>query len=642
MTVTREAPAVGAALDRLISALEHAGWKVTDRKATRARAQCPAHGGNGQNLSIFSTETRVNGVCHSRGCDFGDVLAALGMTWRDRYHERKAEYVYDDGRQAYRVDGPKNGKNFQQSNTKGTPTLYRRAKVKAAVAAGERILLVEGEEDVHAAEAVGAVATTAPMGATNFHLADVSPLAGADVVAMPDQDGQGEQWTAQVEAAVRPIAKSLRFVRAATGKDLCDHLAAGHALADLVAMEADTTGPTVVTLSTVKPERVQWLWPGRLPVGKLIVIDGDPSTGKSTLTNDMAARVSTGSPWPDGAPCPAGDVLLLSAEDGLADTIAPRLTAAGADLTRVHVLTEVPERTEDGQVRKVPPSLPRDLPHIHDIIKKHKVRLLVIDVLMAFLSGKVDSHRDQDVRGVLHRITAMAEATGCTVICIRHMNKSGGGNALYRGGGSIGIVGAARAAFLVARDPDDSDRRVFAVTKSNLAVEPPSLAYRLVDAPEHGCARVEWETDPVHLSAADLLHTPDAEEASERSEAAAWLEDYLKDEKRGGSEAAGKCIRAAAGAGISKTTLTRARKQVGVSSKKSGMEGGWVWFIEDLHPDRRDHEETEEPSPKGRDSSVSSVDSSPAPTAPLPRSCADCGTPVAAGIVRCLTCRNAS
>lgn len=337
--------------------------------------------------------------------------------------------------------------------------------------------------------------------------------------------------------------------------------------------------PGVVrTLSDVTPERVRWLWPGRLPAGKLVVIDGDPSTGKSTLCLDLAARVSTGTAWPDGTDCRSGDVLLLSAEDGLSDTIAPRLIAAGAALDHVHALTDVILTDDDGASRKVPPSLPRDLSVVEGIVARHRVRLVVVDVLMAFLSGKVDSHRDQDVRGVLHQLAALAEKTGSTIVLIRHLNKAGGGSPLYRGGGSIGIIGGARAAFLVARDPEDEQRRIFANSKSNLAVEPPALAYRLVDDPDNGCARVAWEDQPTDHRAADLLGGPDSDDGGAQTEAVRWLVDYLTD--NGGQAPAGDLIKAAAKAGIAKRTVQRARKKAGVDSRKDGFGGDWVWSLE--------------------------------------------------------------
>lgn len=338
--------------------------------------------------------------------------------------------------------------------------------------------------------------------------------------------------------------------------------------------------PGVITLADVRAERVQWLWAGRLPLGKLVVLDGDPSVGKSTLTLDIAARVSSGSPWPDGAPAsPAAGVLLLSAEDGLADTLAPRLTAAGADQSKVHALVEVAVVGDDEETRHVPPSLPRDIALIERVIRRHRVRLVVVDVLMAYLNGKVDSHRDQDVRSVLHLLSAMAERTGCCIILVRHLNKSSGGSPLYRGGGSIGIIGAARAAYLVARDPEDDDRRIVAVTKLNIATEPPALAYRLVDDPVNFCARVQWEDAPTTHTAAELLRGPgDDDERTERDEAAEWLVNYLTEQ--GGEASASDCIRAAARDGITKTTLHRARKRAGIDTVKSGGRGaGWLWQL---------------------------------------------------------------
>lgn len=328
-------------------------------------------------------------------------------------------------------------------------------------------------------------------------------------------------------------------------------------------MTAGMFPPTVITMSDVQPEHVRALWPGRLPLGKIVVLDGDPSVGKSTLTVDLAARVSTGADWPDGAPGgqPAG-VLLLSAEDGLADTIAPRLVAAHADTSVVFALTEISTLNAAGRPITIPPSLPRDLPVVEEVIRNRAIKLVVVDVLMAYLSGGVDSHRDQDVRGVLHQIAALAERTGCTVLLIRHLNKSNAGPAMYRGGGSIGIIGAARAAYLVARDPDDEDRRILATLKSNLFREAPSLAYRLVNDDEHGVARVEWEDAPVEHTAASLLRGPiDEDERTERDEAVDWLLAHLSTVFEAPSKDIKKSARAE---GISEATLKRAKSRAKV------------------------------------------------------------------------------
>lgn len=337
-----------------------------------------------------------------------------------------------------------------------------------------------------------------------------------------------------------------------------------------------SAGGVLVTLADVTPERVSWLWPGRLPAGKLVTLDGDPALGKSTLAITLASHLSTGRRWPDGTACPLADVVILSAEDGMADTIRPRLDAAGGDPARVHCLTAVRAVTEDGEITTRPPTL-ADLTPIREVIERTKARLLVIDVLMAYLPGKVDSHRDQDVRAVLHRIAEIADSTGCTMLLLRHLNKSGAGSPMYRGGGSIGIVGAARAGYVVAPDPDDETGavRVLACVKSNLAEQPPSLTYRLESAPGSHVARVVWGEASPH-SAADLLRTGGAEDdRSDRDAAVEWLTGYLTD--LGGAAPAAQVMKAARADGINETTLKRARHRAGVTSQRSGFPARAMW-----------------------------------------------------------------
>jgi hypothetical protein len=203
-------------------------------------------------------------------------------------------------------------------------------------------------------------------------------------------------------------------------------------------------------LSEVEPERVDWLWRGRIPKGKLTLIDGDPGLGKTVMTIDCAARVSVGCQWPDGAPCVEGGVVICSAEDGLADTIRPRLDAAGGDPEKVLALGTL---MEDGNERLI--SIPEDISAIEQGIERVDAAAVFIDPLMAFLSGRHNAHKDQDVRRALAPLAGLAERTGVAVAVVRHLNKATGGNPLYRGGGSIGIVGAARSALLVAKHPEE-------------------------------------------------------------------------------------------------------------------------------------------------------------------------------------------
>jgi hypothetical protein len=331
----------------------------------------------------------------------------------------------------------------------------------------------------------------------------------------------------------------------------------------------------LVCVADVAAERVRWLWPGRIPLGKLTVLDGDPGMGKSTLTLTIAAKVSTGSPFPDGARPEPADVILLSAEDDIGDTIRPRLEAAGADVNRVFVLPDVQE--EDKPPR--PPELPLDLDRLEAMAKERAAALVVIDPLMAFLSGAIDAHRDQDVRRALASMAYMAARTGAAVLIVRHMNKSSGANPLYRGGGSIGIVGAARAALLAAPDPDDDGRRILAVNKNNLAAMPDALAYRLVEDERYGVARIIWDGATAH-KAADLLRLPardDDGEAPAREEGEAFLRELLAS----GPVPARQVKAEAREAGIAERTLDRARQAIGARTRRDGFGPGarYVWEL---------------------------------------------------------------
>jgi AAA domain len=327
-------------------------------------------------------------------------------------------------------------------------------------------------------------------------------------------------------------------------------------------------------LSEVEPERVEWLWPGRLPLGKLAVLDGDPGLGKSVVTLDLAARISAGLELPDGQPCEPAGIVLLSAEDGLRDTIRPRLDAAEADSERIFALSTVIEAK--GGERMI--SLTKDLTVIERAIERVGAGLVVVDPLTAFLSEKTDSYKDQDVRRALAPLAALAERTRAAILIVRHLNKAQGGNTLYRGGGSIAIIGAARSGLVIAEDPEDSERRILAANKHNLSRAAPSLAFRVGTA-QNGAARVIWGGVST-LTAGDILKEPiDPEQKSALSEAKEFLRQLLGDDP----VAAEEVRKDARGAGISERTLKRAKSALGVKSRKQG--DAWHWVPADQGPD---------------------------------------------------------
>lgn len=332
----------------------------------------------------------------------------------------------------------------------------------------------------------------------------------------------------------------------------------------------------LICLADVKPERVRWLWPNRIPVGKLVTLDGDPSLGKSTLAVDIGATVTRGGVWPDGTRCDyPGDVLLLSAEDGLADTTRPRADAAGADVTRMHAIEGVPFVHDDGEITLRPPTL-GDIDALEAHITAKSAGLVTVDVVMSYLPGGTDAHKDQDVRRVLSRLAALADRTSCTILLLRHLNKAKGGDPMYRGGGSIGIVGAARAGLLVAPDPEDPDRRVLASVKSNLGPAPGSLSYRLVGEGEFGVARIQWEGATTHTARSLLSEPIGGDDDGAHSEAERWLLDYLTEQ---GAVPSKTAKAEAAKAGIKDRTLQRASKSLDVVVDSRGFPRVTWWEL---------------------------------------------------------------
>jgi len=338
--------------------------------------------------------------------------------------------------------------------------------------------------------------------------------------------------------------------------------------------------------SEVELEHIIWLWYGRIPFGKLSILDGDPGQGKSTIALDIAARLSRGYTMPDssGGSGPAG-VVLLSSEDGPGDTIRPRLEAAGAALDRIRGLDICPD-PNGGH----PPILPDDLPWIEKAIESVNAKLVIIDPLSSYMGG-TNTHRDSEIRGVLSRVADLAKKTGAAILVIRHLNKMSGGNALYRGGGSIGIIGQARSGLLAANDPDssqDDERHVLASTKCNVAAKSESMAYRIEEAcidhegQQFKTTKIAWAGTSPH-TANSLLTQADDSERGECEEAKEVLGSILED----GPVSAEEVKRQCRGAGVSEATARRAKKERGIVSRKQGMNGGWAWELPETSARRR-------------------------------------------------------
>ena len=244
-------------------------------------------------------------------------------------------------------------------------------------------------------------------------------------------------------------------------------------------------------LSEVETQEIHWLWEHRIPLGKITILDGDPGMGKSLLAINLAACVSTGQLMPDKSAGQQGSVVFVAPEDGAADTLKPRLEAAGGDPSQVSHLNTV--RSLDVKKIKVsrPFSLALDLDKLEGIILQRKAILVILDPLTAVLGRRLDSSRDQDIREVFTPLAQLAEQTGCAILIIRHLNKRISENPLYRGAGSIGIIAAARMALIVAQDPLHEHQRILATTKNNLSKKASNLTFQIVENP-HSVPYIQW------------------------------------------------------------------------------------------------------------------------------------------------------
>jgi AAA domain len=564
----------GVAYQRVLDTLRHHNHKVRE-SGGKAKAQCPAHDDSDPSLSIRSVEGQALIYCWG-GCNTSDVLAALSLTMSDLYdNPRGATYTYDDGRTVHRTPD----KQFRQSgNTNGhQPQLYRLSKVQAAFFNDKIIWLVEGEKDVHAIESLGEVATTAPMGAKNFHKVDVSPLAGAKVKAIADNDDAGRGWQQQVAEKLDGVAASLEFYQAKTGKNAADHIAAGHTLDELEPIELKEARRKIrlTRASTIKPRPVRWAWTDRIPAGELALTPGRGGLGKSTFHAWMIAHLTRGT-LPGvhfGTPKPC---IIAASEDSWERTIVPRLIAAGADtdlVYRVDVITEADE--------VVAISLPLDIVGLAEEIKQTCAALLSIDPVISVLSGALDTHKDGEVRQALEPLGRLADQTGCSVLGNAHFNKSAGNDPLSLIMGSAAFGNVARAALGFARDTEAEDEScVISQVKNNLGrLNLPSLRYRIdsvtIDT-EEGPAEVGklvmlGESD---RSVADILRDRGTRDDNDgHRDIDVWLTALLAN----GPMESNDIYRAADAAGYSKDQTKGAKKRLGVLATHPDIKGPWFW-----------------------------------------------------------------
>jgi hypothetical protein len=338
--------------------------------------------------------------------------------------------------------------------------------------------------------------------------------------------------------------------------------------------------PIVTCLADVEGEEVEWLWYPFIPLGKLTILEGDPGTGKTWLALQIAANVSTGNPFPspDGVPRgwrTPGNVVYLTGEDGLADTLKPRLERLGADTSRIFVVegwaSIDPETGEESQGTVTL----QHLPILRQVLEEIRPQLLVIDPIQAYLGMGVDMHKANEVRPVLTGIAKLAEEFQVAVLLIRHLAKAQQNKAIYKGLGSIDFTAAARSVLLVGLHPDDERKRIVAQSKNSLAPKGNSMAFEITEEGFFWCGATS-------ISAEALLIPPRTEEEkSAIDEAMEFLREALAD----GARPAEEILREARKAGISERTLHRAKTQLGIKVKRIGTPGkrgggSWYWDLD--------------------------------------------------------------
>lgn len=524
-------------------------------------------------------------------------VAQLGARFGGRwdYHDADGGIVFvvvrvnrDDGGKDFRPLRP-DGDGWVFGDPPGALPLFNLPGLRSG---DDPVLVVEGEKCVEAGRQLGLCATTWAHGANAIAKTDWGPLAGRDVVLWPDADDPGLGAADAIAATLHKLKPpaSVRIIdvdklELPTGGDIADFIedhdsrddADLRAMIETMMSEAPVCAPgdagqrlSVRSLAGVEPQPIEWLWPFRVPIGKVTIFSGYGDVGKSFITHAIGAVVSAGLKWPlsnDWAE--VGDVLYLAHEDGIEDTIVPRLKAAGACMDRIAVI--------EGVIRKrgAEPDwvqLDTDLRHIDAALRARPgCRVLVVDPITAYL-GSAESHKDADVRRVLGPLARLAETRRIAVVAILHWNKRLGAPAMLRGSGSVAFGNLARVVHAVAKDPRDATRHIMAVVKMNIAKHPPALGFRIEGDPPV----VHWIADTPDIAADQLADG--VKPKTQVAEVVEWLNKQLAD----GPKASVELIAEGIEEGFAEKTIRRAKRKAGIRHRTTTDDDGnkrTVWFL---------------------------------------------------------------
>jgi putative DNA primase/helicase len=355
----------------------------------------------------------------------------------------------------------------------------------------------------------------------------------------------------------------------------------------LTKTETNTDCLEFLNANDIEPVPIEWLWEERIAKGKLTLIAGDPGLGKSQVTVDLASIVSSGGVFPCGSICKEGVVLFFTAEDDFADTIVPRLHACNANLEKINLFNIV---KKDGKEKGF--DLGTDIELLEKALKNiNDVALIVIDPITAYL-GDTDSHVNAEVRALLSKLQKIAQSSKVAVVAVTHLNKTTTTSAINKITGSTAFVAASRAAYMVIKDEEDEDRRLFLTVKNNLGTDKGGFAYKLKKetfTSKSGrtieTSRVNWETGSISLSLADILKQQG--KGGGRKNTTEWLKDFLQGYPSGVSFDV--LMIAARREGFSRSSIYNASQELKIDkslSKGKNMPKKWKLLTDEVMNDR--------------------------------------------------------
>ena len=338
--------------------------------------------------------------------------------------------------------------------------------------------------------------------------------------------------------------------------------------------------PVYRKMSEIEPQPINWLWEDYIAKGTFTLITGEPDLGKSQITLSMTAIVTTGGNWPvSGEKCEEGNVIILSDEDNLEKTIRPRLEANGANLEKIHYLDGIGKGDSNSDCELF--NLKSNLTQLETMINEIKgVTMIVVDPLSAYLAG-VDTYNNKDVRSMLAPLSNLAGRYDIAIVGVEHPPKSSNGRAMNQVGGSIAFVAASRSAYLVSKDPEAEERRLFLKIKNNLSNYSGGISFTVEShkLPNGiGISKVLWDDEPVEITADEVLAYYNQTEFQHKKESRKkWLQEELAEGPKNVAEVEKKALTQ----GITKKQFRNLREKMCIESNKTSFKGGFEMSLPD-------------------------------------------------------------